>query len=241
MKIKILHLYHDLLNLYGEYGNINILKSHLEDQNIEVEIYQKTIDDEYNLLDFDFIYVGSGTENHLSLAMQDLLKHKDELKKCIEENKVILFSGNSIEMLGKEIRSDDIPSTQAMQIFDFIVQRLPDRKTGDVILSSNLFEKQIVGFINKQSNILENGNHLFEVNFGIGENEENKYEGMFKNSLFATYVIGPILVRNPHFLKFIIEKIIKNKDKDFAIKDIKYKNEEDGYEFVLNELQNRNK
>lgn len=238
MKIRLLHLYYDLLNLYGEYGNINILIAHLKDQGVEVILDKKTIGDIFNLNDYDFIYCGCGTENHMQMALEDLKSHKDELTKYVSDNKVALFTGSSLEMLGKEIDCEE-DKVEALGVFDYEVQRLKDRKTDDVIFNSDVFGKEVVGFINKQANIINNSNHLFSVRFGIGEDETKQFEGAYKNNMFATYVIGPLLVRNPHVLKFFIEKIIHSIDNNFEIKDIEYKNEEDGYELVLKELSNR--
>lgn len=238
MEIKILHLYYDLLNLYGEYGNINILISRLEDQGVKVILDRKTVGDTFDFSEYNFIYVGSGIESNLLIALGDLKTHSEELKKYIELNKVALFTGNSIEMLGNEIKESE-KQIEGLNVFEFIVSRLTDRKTADIIYTSKLFEKETVGFINKQANIEKNNNHLFDVAFGIGENEENSHEGVFKNNLIATYVIGPILVRNPHILKYFVEKIIKSKDENFNIKEIEYKNEEEGYELVLKELKER--
>ena len=234
MKIKILHLYYDLMNLYGEYGNIKILEHHLKDNGIEVEVDKKTIGDNYNLNDYDFIYIGCGIESNEMVALNDLLKHKEELKKYIDDNKYALFTGNSYEMLGKTIDGKD-----GLNILDFTVERLKDRKVEDVIMSSSSFENEFVGFINKISNIKNNNNHLFEVKFGIGENEDNKYEGIKFNNLYGTYIIGPILVRNPFFLNYLMTGICKSKDASFDKEFKKYENEEEGYKLVLNELKNR--
>ena len=238
MQIKILHLYYDLLNLYGEYGNVNILAYHLKDQGINVIVDKKTINDDFNLNDYNFIYCGSGIESHIKMAVEDLKKHKNELIKCISDNKIALFTGNSLEMLGKSI-IDSEEKINGIGIFDFEVQRLKDRKTGDVIFNSEVFGREVVGFINKQANLINNTNHLFTVKFGIGEDESNQFEGTYKNNLFATYVIGPLLVRNPHVLGFFINKIIHSIDNGFDIKKIDYDNELEGYELVLNELSAR--
>jgi len=238
MEIKILHLFYDLLNLYGEYGNISILASRLKDQGVKVIIDKKTINDQYSFNDYDFVYIGSGTENKLLIALEDMKRHKDDFKSYIDSNKVALLTGNSIEMLGKEI-IDNENRIEGLNVFDFVVKKLEDRKTSDVILKSTLFSEDTVGFINKQANIENNNNHLFNVSFGIGDNDDNTYEGVCKNNLIATYVIGPLLIRNPHILKYIVEKIIKNKDESFNIKEIDYLNEKEGYELVLRELQER--
>ena len=56
MNIKLLHLYYDIMNLYGDYGNVVILKKHLEDQGANVILDKKSIGDEFSIDDYDFIY-----------------------------------------------------------------------------------------------------------------------------------------------------------------------------------------
>ena len=77
MKIKIGYLYYDLLNLYGENGNIKALKKCLEDLDIKTEVHFITVGDKIDFDKFDFLYIGAGTEESLKIALKDLLKHKE--------------------------------------------------------------------------------------------------------------------------------------------------------------------
>lgn len=232
--IKILHLYYDIMNLYGDFGNVSILKKHLEDQDFEVLLDKKTIDEEINFNEYDFVFIGSGTERNLDVILDDLKKYKEEIKEFIDKEKVMLLTGNSFEAFGKSIDEEE-----ALNIFDFEVKREKDRETSDIIYKSKIFNKKIVGFINKASKIYHNMNPFFEVEFGIGENENNDYEGVKYKNLYGTHVSGPILVRNPEFLKYIVEVIGKNKRSNFKYNEIEYKNEEEGYKLVLRELEDR--
>ena len=234
MTIKILHLYYDLMNLYGEYGNVKILEHHLKDIGANVEVDKKTINDEISINDYDFIYVGAGTERNQIVALEDLKRYKEEIKKYIDSGKYALLTGNSFEMLGKKIEK-----VEALNILDFEVSRTKDRMTSDVIFKSKYFKNEAVGFINKMSNITNNQNPLFEVLFGIGENENNDYEGIKYKNLYGTYLSGPLLVRNPEILKTLILGICEVKDRNFKCKINTYKNEEDGYSLVLAELMKR--
>ncbi len=234
MTIKILHLYYDLMNLYGEYGNIRILEHHLKDIGIDVEVEKKTIDDEIKMKDYDFIYIGAGTERNQAVALENLKKYKEDLKEYIDSNKYALFTGNSFEMLGKKIEKKE-----ALNILDFEVLRTKDRMTSDVIFKSKYFKNEVVGFINKMSNVINNQNPLFEVLFGIGENENNDYEGIKYKNVYGTYISGPLLVRNPEILRALILGICEVKDKNFKCKINTYKNEENGYSLVLSELMKR--
>ena len=80
-------------------------------------------------------------------------------------------------------------------------------------------------------------NPFFEVAFGIGENENNDYEGVKYKNLYGTHVSGPILVRNPELLKMFVKILCQKKNVKY--KEMEYKNEEEGYNLVLNELKNR--
>ena len=232
--IKLLHLYYDVMNLYGDYGNVSILKKHLEDQGFEVLLDKKTIGEEIDFDEYDFIFIGSGTERNLDIVLEDLRMYKENLKEYIDKEKVILLTGNSFEMLGKSI-----DEKEALKILDFEVKREKDRTTSDIIYKSKFLENKVVGFVNKCTKIYHNNNPFFEVDFGIGENENNDYEGIKYKNLYGTHVSGPILVRNPEFLKHIVETICKNRNKNFKCKELEYLNEKEGYELVLKELEKR--
>lgn len=213
-------------------GNVSILKKHLEDQGLEVVLDKKTIGEEVNFNEYNFIFTGSGTEKNLDVVLKDLQNRKEELANYINSEKVILMTGNSFEMLGKKIDNEE-----CLGIFDFETTRDKDRETSDVIYKSKYLSKPIVGFVNKMTKMYHNMNPFFEVEFGIGENENNDYEGVKYKNLYGTHISGPILVRNPELLKMLVDTICKqNKIKT---KEISYQNEEEGYKLVLSELKKR--
>ncbi len=240
MEIKILHLFYDLMNLYGEYANVNVIKYRLENQKINVMIDEKSIFDDVDFLKYDFIYVGSGTEKNQLLALEYLKNHKDNFQKAINSNKVFLFTGNSLELLGNSLTTLSNEKLDLIKEFDFDVIQTKDRITGDCIIKTNFLDKELVGFINKQANIDNFSDYNSNIVFGVGADKDNKYEGINKNNLFATYLIGPVLVKNPHFAEFITKKIITSVDEKYElIEDSDYSSDEKGYEITLNELKGR--
>ena len=84
MKITIAHLYYDLLNLYGECGNVRILKKILEEQNVDVVVKFLTVDDKLNFEDYDFVYMGMGIEDNLKIANKHLKKYKKDIEESID-------------------------------------------------------------------------------------------------------------------------------------------------------------
>ena len=79
--INVLHLYYDLLNLYGENANTRCLKEELTRSNIKVKVDLKSINDKIDFEKYDIVYIGSGSEENLELALEDILKRKNDLKK----------------------------------------------------------------------------------------------------------------------------------------------------------------
>lgn len=234
MKIKVLHLYYDIMNLYGEYANVLILESHLKDQGIKVLVDKKTIKDKINFSKYDFIYMGCGTEREALFILEDLRKYKKELKKYIENNGFILFTGNSYEILGKKFYNED-----GLNILDFNVTEVKTRITSDAIFKCDFIEEKVIGFINNSSSITNNTNHLFKVVNGKGENKKSNYEGIKYKNLYTTHLIGPLLVRNPALTKYLVTELLKSKDKNFEYKEIDYYDEQESYKIALQGLSVR--
>ncbi len=235
MKIKLLHLYYDIMNLYGENGNVRMLKRRLEDQGLEVEVVQKTITDNIYFMSYDVIYCGAGIESNRNACLKHLLKYRNELKDAFNAGKVMLFTGNSFEMLGLSLTDPEQNEFEGIGLFSFKTkEQRKDRYTGDVIMRSELFDKPFVGFINKCSALEGLENPLFTVEKVIGT-VKDEAEGVHKNNFFGTQLTGPILVKNPHFAEYITKLILKNKKvTEYIQKDYVY--EQAGYDITIAEL-----
>ena len=205
--MKIAYLYYDFLNLYGESGNIKIISNILKYNKIKHEILYLSLDDKLEFDKYDLVYIGSGTEDNLLIALKHLSKYKNDIKKYIEDNKFMLVTGNSVDMFGKKI--DDI---KALNIFDYEVTK-GKRKMDEV------YHNKILGFINNNS-----------YNSEYSDTDIIKY-----NNFYGTYILGPILVRNPELVKQFLN--------DLTNKKLKYelKLETKAYnEFIKNFKENIN-
>lgn len=212
MTINIMHLYYDLLNLYGESGNTKILKKYFEEQGIKTKIHFVTLNDEINLDNIDIVYIGNGTSNNQALALKHLLNYKTEIKNYIENNGLFISTGNSLELFGTKI-----DNTKALNIFDFNSINEDFRIVDEVIFKSDLIKDYIIGFQNQERVIQINDNHLFEVIKGTGDYPKSNFEGIKYKNFYGTHLIGPLLVRNPKLLEYICNKLIKEKNSKFKI------------------------
>ena len=212
MTVKILHLYSDFMNLYGEYGNVRLLTKALEDKENTVEVFQKTItDSEIDFSEYDFIYCGAGTESKRTFALNHLKKFKDSLKSAFENSKVMLFTGNSWEMLGNSIETADGKVLEGLNLFDFTVTEQNKRRlTGDIKAKTDLLNTELIGFINKCSEVEGVTSPFFTLTMKP-ESFSFETEGIREKNLFGTQIVGPVLVKNPDFCNYIAELITKNK------------------------------
>ncbi len=232
--MKLLHLYHDLMNLYGDYANVSALCRILSSNGIEYTLDKKTLGDEITFADYDFVYVGSGSEENQKLALSHLAEHTESLKSYIENGGFALFTGNSFEMLGEEINGF-LGQYKGIGIFSYIVtEQNKTRNTADAVFKADFLEKPLVGFINKCSEINGVEKPLFEVLMGLSNQKDCAAEGVFENNFYGTHLTGPVLVKNPHLLKFLAEKLTKKElsDEAFAF-------EKAGYEITLQKLMER--
>lgn len=225
MTINIMHLYYDLLNLYGESGNIKALKKYFEAQGIKTNIHFLTLTNDIKLDNIDIIYIGYGTKNNQSLALKHILKYKKEIKNFIDNNGYVISTGNSIELFGKTIDKN-----KALNIFNYNSTDEGFRIVDEALYKTNLIENYIIGFQNQERTIKDiDDNHLFEVIKGTGSYPKSKYEGYSYKNFYGTYLIGPLLVRNPDLLEYICKKIIKEKNTNFKFKKIDLKLEKNAH------------
>lgn len=200
--IKVLHLYYDLLNLYGEQGNILALKRAFKNQNVDIEVDYLSVQDKIDFKKYDLVYLGSGSTENLLIALEDIKRHKKELKKYIESKKVLLATGNSYLLFGQKINNMD-----ALGIFDYYA--VSSEKMAKESLMELYQEKDIIGFQNREFIVNNKKNHLFKVKDGICDNLKSEYEGYHEYNFYGTFVIGPILIRNPHFTNKLVKEIME--------------------------------
>lgn len=220
MKIKIAHLYYDLMNLYGDSGNVKALRMQLEKQGVKVELYNLSLEDEVDFKKYDVFYIGSGTEENQKIVLNNLLKYTNDIKDAIEDFKFFICTGNAIELFGNVI-SDENNTYKALGIFNYDTKFVKKRLVSDVILKGDFIKDYIIGFQNRSGIIESSLMNAFDVIKGFGSNQNSNKEGIIYKNFLGTYTIGPILVRNPELLKYIIKNIInkiepKHKYKKFS-------------------------
>ncbi len=234
--MKILHLYYDIMNLYGDYGNVSVLERVLTQSGADCEVVKKSLGDSFDFDDCDFVFMGSGTERNQKLVLEDFMKHKEAFSDYIENNKPALFTGNSFEILGKWITDSDGIVYDGLKLFDYRTsEQAKNRLTADAVFESVFSDKLFVGFINKCSETHGIEDHAFKVKRGLADNKLIGYEGIKYNNFIGTHLTGPVLVKNPHFAEYFAKTILGKEPNTDCLELAK-----NGYEVTLRELLSDN-
>lgn len=209
-KINILHLYPELLNMYGDKGNISALASRLKWRNIDAEVIVKNAGDEVCLEDIDIILLGGGADKEEEIVRSELFKIKDKLSEYIENGGVFLALCGGLSQLGKYIETPS-GKKDCLGILDIYTEEKEKRIIGNAVLETELFEQKIVGFENHSGKInMESYKPLGKV-----LSRENEYEGLVYKNLLGTYLHGPLLPKNPMLCDYILKKALEKKYSDF--------------------------
>lgn len=200
MKIEI--LYPELCNLSGDLANVTYLEKCLPN----AKFYKTNILNEPQFLStkIDMIYIGTMSEESQKLVIDALRPYKKEIQKMIDSNVLFLVTGNALEIFGNYIE-EDTKKIKGLEIFNIYSKREMLNRHNSLFLGT-FNNIEMVGFKSHFAQTYGDveSNSFINVTRGYGMNLDSKYEGIKKNNFFATYLIGPLLILNPLFTKYLL-------------------------------------
>ncbi len=246
-ELKILYLYPDILELYGDFGNIQILKYRLEKRGIKAIIEQYSIGDNTpNFNNYDLVFAGGGADQEQGILADDLIKYKDNIKDAINNGVFFLLICGAYQLFGKYYKSADGNIVPGLEVFDYYTEAINDRKKrciGNIIIETSLNGKtsKIIGFENHGGQTFNISNPFGKVLFGNGNKFGDTEEGYFQKNVIATYLHGPLLSKNPELTDYIIKHCLDRKyDEDITLEPLDDTFEELCRNQLLNKFLNNN-
>lgn len=211
MELNICHLYPDLLNSYGDIGNILVMKHRLEERNINVNIFNVSINDNFDEELYDIVFFGGGQDFEQSIVSTDLKETKrDSIKKYIEANKVFIAICGGYQLLGKYYMSANNERLEGLNILNIQTEKGDVRAIDNLIIDNN--GVTYVGFENHSGKTYINDlQPLGKIIYGLGNNGEDGYEGCRYKNTIGTYMHGPLFTKNPELCDEILLAALTNK------------------------------
>lgn len=219
LDIRICHLYPDLLNTYGDKGNVTALERRCQWRNIPVQISSLTVGDSFDPDLYDIVFIGGGQEREQQLVCQDLLDTKaDGIKEAKAKGVVFLGVSSGFQLMGDYYVDSNGTKHKALGILQIHTEYSQDKMMGDVVADCSLLtgegqDKYITGFESHSGRTYlgEGVEPLARVLVGHGNNGQDGTEGAVCNNIFGSYLHGSLLPKNYRLTDLLILRALENK------------------------------
>lgn len=214
LSLTLGHLYPDQLNLYGDRGNILVLRQRCQQRGIALRVVGLGIGDALAPDEYDMLFIGGGQDKEQAPVAQDLYDLKGiGLWAAVEDDMPVLAVCGGFQLLAHYYRPANGPDMRGLGVFDaWTIHKGPrtQRCIGDIAISWN--GKTLVGFENHGGRTyLGTTKPLGKVLKGYGNNAEDATEGAIYRNTFGTYMHGSLLPKNPHFADYLISLALQRK------------------------------
>ena len=201
MELKILWMYHDLMDLYGDKGNAEVLRVRAQKRGIDVTLDTCTIGEKKDISDYDLFFMGGGADHEQGLIHEDLLSRRDNIQKAMDEKTAFLLICGAYQLFGQYYRDQDGHTIEGLHFFDYYTEATnrSHRCIGNIAIETTIDGEifPVVGFENHGGETKGVTTPFGKVLKGHGNTFEGSHEGFMNEQVIATYMHGPLLPKNP--------------------------------------------
>ena len=211
-------MYHDLMDLYGDKGNIETLRYRASKRGINVVVDTCTLQEKRNIEDYDIFFLGGGADKEQTLIYKDLLARKESILKAKENGTAFLLICGGYQLFGQYYLDQDGQKIDGLGIYDYYTESSDrdHRCIGNIVVKTNIHDKEVtvVGFENHGGQTKAVSNPFGKVLVGHGNTYKGEYEGYMDAQTIATYMHGPLLPKNPAIAD---EVILRGLNRRYAV------------------------
>ncbi|MDR1568525.1 MAG: type 1 glutamine amidotransferase [Streptococcaceae bacterium] len=213
-ELDVCHLYGNLLNTYGDNGNVLILKYVGEKLGAKMNFEIVSLEDNFDESKYDLVFFGGGQDYEQFIVSKDIVRNKEAITRYIDSGGVLLAVCGGFQLLGQyyiEANGRRIEGIGAMN--HYTLNQENNRFIGDIEIYNDEFDETYYGFENHQGRtfLAPDEKPLGKIKYGQGNNNEDGTEGVHYKNVFGTYFHGPILSRNARLAYRLITIALENK------------------------------
>ena len=212
--INIAHLYPELLNIYGDKGNVLAFERRCKWRNIAVNLHDINPGDTIDPDLYDFYFIGGGQDQQQIAVAAELQREKENLHKAANDGAVFLAICGGYQLLGHYYKPHAGDKLEGISILDAYTVAGNTRYIGNVTVETDfLTPKTLVGFENHSGLTYLQGDTkpIGTTIMGNGNNGKDKEEGARYKNVFGTYLHGSLLPKNPHFTDYLIKLALQRR------------------------------
>lgn len=217
-KIRVLHMYNDVLDLYGDIGNIITIRYRTEKRGYECEVTNMSIgDDVGEISEYDIVFIGGGADYEQSLISEDLISRKESIRRAAERGTQFLLICGAYQLFGEyylDASGNKIEGLGLLPYHTIASSDAAKRCIGNILLETTIDGEtfELVGFENHSGQTHGGDKPLGKVIRGHGNAYESETEGYMDRGFFCTYLHGPILPKNPKLADILIKRALGVKE-----------------------------
>jgi CobQ-like glutamine amidotransferase family enzyme len=217
--LRIVHLYPDLMSVYGDRGNVLTLRRRAEWRGYEVEVTELSLGDSLDPNEVDLIFFGGGQDREQEVVSPDFLQQKgNAVRKAVEDGTALLSVCGGYQLLGSSYTTVDGQELPGAGLFDVRSVPGPRRHIGNVLVESDLDgqPRTLVGFENHSGRTYLGAGvrPLGKTLVGAGNNGEDGTEGAVYKGAIGCYLHGSLLPKNPWLADFLLRHALRHRLQD---------------------------
>ncbi|OTN77700.1 CobB/CobQ-like glutamine amidotransferase [Enterococcus sp. 8G7_MSG3316] len=212
--LNVAHLYGNLLNTYGDNGNLLMLRYVAEKMGVSFNVEVVSIHEPFDAETFDLVFFGGGQDFEQLIVSKDIQSKKADLTRYIENDGVMLAICGGYQLLGHYYMGANGEKIEGIGALDhYTLSQDNNRFIGDIVIHNEVFDETYYGFENHNGRtFLGKGEKpLGKVIEGHGNNGEDQTEGVVYRNVFGSYFHGPLLARNEHLAERLIRTALSNR------------------------------
>lgn len=221
-EISVAHLYGNLMNTYGDYGNIIALTYYAKQIGVAVNYHLVSLGDDFDADSFDFALFGGGQDYEETIVAKDLKNKADQVRHYIENDGPLLAVCGGFQLLGHYMVMADGTRVAGIGVMDHYTINMHEPKlttlnnkrlTGNIVIKNNDTDETYHGFENHQGRTFlgKNERALGTVISGNGNNGMDQTEGVIYRNVYGSYFHGPIFTRNGNLAKRVLATALSRK------------------------------
>lgn len=206
--IRILQLYPQDMNIYGDAGNVLTLQRRLEWYGYDAQVLSYNVGDVFPE-EFDLVVAGGGQDSGQVKILDDLLERGPRLVALAEDGMPMLVVCGTYQLFGRFFTTLDGQTLTGIGLLDMETYGTRDRLIGNIVTESEEFG-EIVGYENHSGQTyLKGAAPLARTVRGAGNNLSDGHEGARIHNVIGTYLHGSLLPKNPRVADFLIDRALK--------------------------------
>ncbi len=217
MRLRIAHLYPRQMNLYGDTGNVMVVRQRLRWMGHDCDVLAVEAGEPFDFTGVDLVMGGGGPDASQRHVSRDLALRADSVHTALSDGTPMLVVCGMFQLFGTSFTTRDGDVLPGIGVFDAVSVAGPGRASGDIVVSSRF--GLLSGFEN-HSGMTQLGAQqepLGRVVRGTGNNSARRTEGAVNGTAVGTYLHGPVLPRNPLLADHLILQAMRRHDRSAAL------------------------